>query len=421
MRKLALLSLVLVSSIPAQKNPLDEMIQAARASSPALKDLLLKGMPTIKARGAVAVWGQDFLFAVDAPLASIVSISLQGKPPAPMTRVPDSTIWYRLEKMGGGAVYRFQFFADGKPLSANDNFSYDGAGYLPDSYPQPGVPRGAQSEMKTHISKIYPDMKANYWVYVNPGIDTVRGAPLMVWQDGETHVDAADLIRKRMQIVTDNLVHQKRIPPMVHVLVSPGASKDGRPMRSIQYDTVSSLYGRYLLEEILPEVEQRYKIRADAYSRAIEGISSGAICAWNVAWYYPEQFSRVLSNIGSFAPLQWRPEQGLEGGNIIPTRVRLNPRKNIRIWLSDGTDDNSVWSFQNIMLANSLKMQGYDFHFRFGEGMHSVAQGALDLPEALTWLWRDYDPAVTQKNFEQDPAERDKPMFRVQIANRDAW
>jgi enterochelin esterase family protein len=80
-----------------------------------------------------------------------------------------------------------------------------------------------------------------------------------------------------------------------------------------------------------------------------------------------------------------------------------------------------VWSYQNIMLANSLKLQGYDFHFRFGEGMHGVAQGALDLPEALTWLWRDYDPALTQKTYEQDPAERDKPAFRVQIWNREAW
>jgi enterochelin esterase family protein len=302
MRKFALLPLLVAFSIRAQKNPLQEMIEAARANSPALKDLLAKGMPTLAARGAVAVWGQDYLFAVDAPKASVVSIALQGKPPVPMMRATGSTIWYRVEKYGAGALYRFQFYADGKPMSANDNFSYDATGYLPDSYPRPGVPRGVQSEMKTQISKIYPDMTSNYWVYVNPGVDTVRGAPLMVWQDGETHVDAADLIRKRMQIVTDNLVHQKKIPPMIHVLVSPGTSKEGRAMRSVQYDTVSGLYGRYLLEEILPEVQKKYKIRADAYSRAIEGISSGAICAWNVAWYYPEQFSRVISKRRELRP-----------------------------------------------------------------------------------------------------------------------
>jgi enterochelin esterase family protein len=66
-------------------------------------------------------------------------------------------------------------------------------------------------------------------------------------------------------------------------------------------------------------------------------------------------------------------------------------------------------------------MRGYDFHFRFGEGMHSNAQGAMDLPESLAWLWRDYDPAKTGQTYEMEASERDKPLYRVRIANRDAW
>jgi enterochelin esterase family protein len=73
------------------------------------------------------------------------------------------------------------------------------------------------------------------------------------------------------------------------------------------------------------------------------------------------------------------------------------------------------------MLANALKLKGYDFHFRFGEGMHAIAQGALDLPESLTWLWRGYDPARTAQLYEMEESERNKPVFRVKIANRDVW
>jgi hypothetical protein len=36
-------------------------------------------------------------------------------------------------------------------------------------------------------------------------------------------------------------------------------------------------------------------------------------------------------------------------------------------------------------------------------------------------LWRDYDPSKTTQNFQMDPAENEKPFFRVTIANRDAW
>ena len=40
-------------------------------------------------------------------------------------------------------------------------------------------------------------------------------------------------------------------------------------------------------------------------------------------------------------------------------------------------------------------------------------------PEALAWLWRDYDAAKTDDTFVMDPAERAKPFFRVKSLNRD--
>ncbi|MBM3769022.1 MAG: esterase, partial [Acidobacteria bacterium] len=299
--------------------------------------------------------------------------------------------------------------------------------YNPDSCPLPGVSKGTLSAMRTHASNVYPGMSANYWVYVNAGADTANGAPLMVWQDGESIVGNNDLLRLRLQIVSDNLVHKKLIPPMVHVLIQPGSGGEatGTRMRSVQYDTVSDRYSKYLLEEILPEVEKSHKLRRDAYSRVIGGASSGAICAWNVAWYRPDRFSRVLSHIGSYSGIQWRPEQQLDGGYIVPYKIRREPRKNIRVWISDGAEDieNAAgsWPLNNVLMANSLKMRGYDFHFRFGEGMHAIAQGALDLPESLTWLWRGYDASKTAEIYEIEASENAKPLFRVKIANRDSW
>jgi hypothetical protein len=45
----------------------------------------------------------------------------------------------------------------------------------------------------------------------------------------------------------------------------------------------------------------------------------------------------------------------------------------------------------------------------------------MDLPESLSWLWRGYDPDKTAEVYQQEEIERAKPIFRVQIANRDAW
>jgi enterochelin esterase-like enzyme len=418
-RRLALL-VFCAASLEAQLHPLQELIEAARSSSPKLRELIAAGLPGLKGRDGVAVWGQDFLFAVESPNDARVSIDKQ--PPLPMTRIAGSNYWYRLMTLRLGTTHTFTYFGGGRPIG-----TYDVAGYNPDAYPLPGAARGKLSEMRTLQSKVYPGMSANYWIYANAGVDPSRGAALMIWQDGETIVGNNDLLRLRLQIVSDNLVHKKLIPPMVHVLIQPGNGGEatGTRMRSIQYDTVSDRYGRYLLEEILPDVEKTYKLRSDAYSRAIAGASSGAICALNAAWYYPNQFSRVLSHIGSYSAIQWQPDKGQDGGYIVSHRVRREAKKNIRIWMSDGADDienqAGSWPLNNIQLANSLKMKGYDFHFRFGEGSHAIAQGALDLPESLAWLWRGYDPSQTSQVYEMEETERVKPLFRVRIANRDSW
>ncbi len=396
-------------------HPLQELIEAARTHSPRLKDLIAGGLPGLHGRDGAAVWGQEFLFAVESE--SPASVSIDKQPAVAMTPIAGTKYWYKLMTLRLGTTHNYNYFAGGASLG-----TYDVAGYNPDSYPLPGVAPGKLGEMKTLSSKIYPGMSANYWVYVNSGADITRGAPLMVWQDGETIVGNQDLLRLRLQIVSDNLVHKKLIPPMVHVLIAPGS---GPRMRSIQYDTVSDRYGKYLLEEVLPDVEKTYKLRRDGYSRAIAGASSGAICAFNAAWNYTDQFSRVLSHIGSYVALQWRPEEGLDGGYIVSNQVRRDAKKNMRVWLSDGSDDQEgnfgSWPLNNILLANALKLKEYDFHFRFGEGMHAIAQGALDLPESLAWLWRDYDPVRTEQVYEMDEAERAKPVYRVKIANRDAW
>jgi len=42
-----------------------------------------------------------------------------------------------------------------------------------------------------------------------------------------------------------------------------------------------------------------------------------------------------------------------------------------------------------------------------------------ELPEEMTWLWRDYDPAKTEQTYEIEPAEKAKPLFRVKVYNRE--
>ena len=391
-----------------------QLLELARAKSPKLKETLASAFPEadLKKCSAAAGQGADFVFACES--ASQPVLVIDDAPGAKLARVKGSNLWYATAQMKTGTSHRFHYLVGGKPMGGRN----DVPAYGPDSYDQPGVPHGKLSEKIVHNSRIYPGMQSNYWIYVPAQYDPARPAALMVWQDGQGLVQRDGAYRA--QIAFDNLTHQKKIPVIIQVLIQPGTA-GSTAMRSIEYDTVNDAYARFLRDEVLPEVYAKYNIRRDGYSRAIAGQSSGGICAFNAAWQQPDQFSRVLSRIGSFTSIQWRPGE-LEGGNVYPFKIRKEKKRNIRVWLQDGAEDleneHGSWPLQNIQMANSLKREGYDFHLSWGGGTHNGAHGNAELPEAMTWLWRDYDPAKTEQVFSADPAEKDKPFYRVKALNR---
>ncbi len=118
----------------------------------------------------------------------------------------------------------------------------------------------------------------------------------------------------RVPTVFDNLIHRGEMPVTIGIFINPGGLKDGanenarrRGNRSFEYDTLSDRYARFLLEEILPEVGKTYRLTDDPEGRAIQGNSSGGICAFTVAWERPDAFRKVVSYIGSFTSIAYRP------------------------------------------------------------------------------------------------------------------
>ena len=409
-----------------ERAEMDRLLTLARTSpnSPEFRAALAKACPDADVKTGVAYNsnGPDFVWAVES--ATAPTIVLDDTPAVAMRRITGTNLWFYVTQLKVGTGHRFHYVVDGKEFGG----SFDMPAYTPDSYAKPGVPQGKLSEMLVHTSKLYDGMKSNYWIYVPAQYNPAVPAALMVWQDGERYnarntEEACRLCPSlyRLQEVTDNLIAQKKIPVMIHVFVSPGTAPNGRPLRSVLYDTVSEKYGQFIREELLPEVYAKYNIRRDAYSRAIQGQSSGGIAAFTAAYFHPEDFSRVYSVVGSFTALQWHPGS-LDGGNIWPFKVRREPQRNIRVWLTDGSEDmeagSGSWPLQNIQLANSLKLKGYDFHFSFGNNTHYASLAVSELPEILTWLWRDYDPAKTEQKYEQSAEEKAKPVFRVRIYNR---
>jgi enterochelin esterase-like enzyme len=258
----------------------------------------------------------------------------------------------------------------------------------PDSREQPGVPKGTLRQMPAWESKIFGGTTRDWWVYVPAQYRPETPAAVMVFQDGAGPKDF-------VPTVFDNLIAKHDMPVTVGIFIQPGVLKDGRANRSFEYDTLSDQYARFLLEEILPEVEKTVKLRHDAASRAISGSSSGGICAFTAAWERPDEFSKVLSWVGSFTNIAAGPTVRA-GGHNYEAMVRKTPRKPIRVFLQDGANDldnaNGNWPLANQTLAKSLAFARYDYKFEFGQGFHSNRHGRAILPDSLRWLWRGYQP-----------------------------
>ena len=425
----------------AEKKTALELVELAKSRSTELRDAIPGSFDAknLKEGTAWAGHGPDFFFAIEA--ASQPTLVIDGAPGPPLQTVSGSALWYaaaRIEKVG--KLHSFHYLIDGKEFGGR----LDLPAFGPLSYLQPGVPSGTLSAKIVHTSRIYDGMKSEYWIYVPAQYDPKVPAAVMVFQDGGGYTDREG--NNPALNVIDNLMAQKKIPVLIAVFINPGDISDspGTPtynfvkaysdkwsrtlkdsMRSTMYDTVSDRYVRYLRDEVLAEVGAKYNLRKDAYSRAVTGLSSGGICSFNAAWQLPDQFSRVISWIGSFTSIQWKEDPHLpDGGQDYAEKVLREPKRNLRVWLQDGSEDQEnarygSWPLANVRLANALKLKDYDFHFSFGKGTHNSGGGAAEFPEEMIWLWRDYDPAKTEQTYEMETSEKSKPLFRVAVTNRE--
>ncbi len=261
----------------------------------------------------------------------------------------------------------------------------------PDAIAKDGVPSGKLETLPPWESKIYDNTVRDWAVYVPAQYKPEEPAALMVFQDGHSYSDVKG--RFRVPTVLDNLIARGDMPPTIAVFVDPGHDKaKDKPKsawqnsnRGLEYDSLGDRYARFLIEEIIPEVEKKYRISKDPEMRAVCGASSGGICAFTVAWERPDAFRKVLSSIGSFT--------NLRGGNIYPSLLRKTEPKPIRVYLADtsGDLDNPFghWPLSNQMMASSLKYMGYDLRFDWAEGFgHNADHAGALFPDAMKWLWR---------------------------------
>ena len=121
----------------------------------------------------------------------------------------------------------------------------------------------------------------------------------------------------------DNLIHKNEMPVTIGIFITPGQCGEDYPrhasVRAIRTIGPSSMT-RWATSmpaswsmKCFPR-SARNTTSPRTRGRAIGGASSGAICAFTVAWERPDEFRKVISLIGSFTDIR--------GGHVYPDLIR---------------------------------------------------------------------------------------------------
>jgi enterochelin esterase family protein len=253
----------------------------------------------------------------------------------PMTRIAGTNLWFRQAVFEPDARLDYQFFLNRStaildPLNPHQVNSGGGPNSelaMPD-YVQPpeiemypNIPHGTLSNLT--VSSRIPGNSRSIRVYTPPAYATAGSDsfPVVLFHDGFEYLNFG-----KANNVLDYLISENRIQPVIAVFVPP-------VQRSDEYAyNATSRFELFIVSEVMPFVDARYRTKRDPASRAMIGLSFGGLITTQICYNRPESFGLC----GPYSPSYWA--KGMEVFN----HVVNGPKKDIKFYLDWGTYETGI-------------------------------------------------------------------------------
>jgi predicted alpha/beta superfamily hydrolase len=252
---------------------------------------------------------------------------------------------------------------------------------------------------KNFYSKILNNSR-DVLVYLPPGYNENRKRRYSVFymHDGQNLFDGATSFipgqEWRADETAQQLISEKKIEPLIIVgIYNTGKERANEytPTEDQKYKMggKADLYGRMLVEELKPFIDQNYRTLTDAAHTGLGGSSLGGIVSLYVGLKYPKTFSRLAV----ISPSVWFADyQIVKFVDAMPTKPK------VRIWLDIGTKEgrDAQEGLETVTSTRKLKealiKKGWkpakDFNYFEAEGAeHNEKAWAARLPQILTYLY----------------------------------
>ncbi|WP_282054571.1 alpha/beta hydrolase [Maribacter luteus] len=238
-----------------------------------------------------------------------------------------------------------------------------------------------------------------YSVYLPPDYETSeRSYPVLyllhgAGDDQTGWVQFGEILR-----IADNAIKDGTATPMVIVMPDANTGKRGYFNQGDDWR-----YEDFFFEELLPYVEQEYRIKGEKRFRAIAGLSMGGGGSFMYAMHHPELFSSACPLSAYVGPLTLEEQKArypvIEGEHSeedvvayfrrhnalnLMDSVSVEDLKSVR-WYIDCGDDDFLYE-GNSLVHIAMRKKEVPHEYRVREGGHSWTYWRQSLPEVLRFV-----------------------------------
>ena len=237
------------------------------------------------------------------------------------------------------------------------------------------VPHG-KVEVNWAKSRVTGDTRA-YYVYTPPGYKPSgwKRYPVLYLLHGNNDTAAGWTDVGKANFILDNLIAEKRAAQMIVVMPWGHAVSYG----GVQSNNTAT-FERYMIEEVMPQVEQKYRVARGRENRAIVGLSMGGGHALHIGLSHLEVFNAVAA-FSSAVPRDFesRFKALLDDPNGTNKKLKL-------LWIGCGRQDSAFE--RNQKLSELLTAHKIRNTFYPTEGLHNFAIWRRYLVEVAPLLFR---------------------------------
>ena len=242
------------------------------------------------------------------------------------------------------------------------------------------VPHGAV-EMNWHKSPVLNGETRSVWVYTPPGYtqENARRYPVLYLFHGTNDRPNGWIDVGNINVIADNLIAEKKIVPMVIVMPYGHALPYGERGQGARTNT--TVFEEYLLKDVIPLVEGKYRVAAGRENRAVSGFSMGAEQSLHIFFHHLDLFS----SIGALAPSGYRALEAQHAA-LLADEKGTNAKINV-LWIGCGRGDPQHFPGSQ-QLVDALAARHIQHTWRPVEGVHNHAFVRGQLVEFLPLLFR---------------------------------